>query len=236
MFCTKCFNYNPEGAKVCSCCGQPLNTPDGYQPNAPQAEPQQNPGTGYQPYVPQAEPQQNPGAGYQPYVPQAEPQQNPGTGYQPYVPQAEPQQNPGTGYQPYVPQAEPQQNPGTGYQPYIPQNGPRQYYNQPVYAAQTNPHPRRVPAKGAGIASMILGIASLVFMCIIYIGLPMAIAGLITGCISSIKAKSAGAKNGMAKAGIICSAISIGLCLLVPITLALFFAADAEGVFSSMPY
>lgn len=83
-------------------------------------------------------------------------------------------------------------------------------YQQPVYQAAPV-----VPGKGLGIASMILGIASLVLFCFWYLALPCAIAGIIMGCIANSKAKAAGMKNGMAVAGIVCSAIAIGLTVII---------------------
>lgn len=82
----------------------------------------------------------------------------------------------------------------------------------PVYPAPAAPI---VPGKGLGITGMVLGIISLVFFCVFYIGLPCAIIGLVLSIVSASKAKSVGQKNGMATAGIICSAISIGLGLIV---------------------
>lgn len=71
-----------------------------------------------------------------------------------------------------------------------------------------------LPGKGAGIAGMILGIASLVFMCYFYISLPCAIVGLILSISSKSKAKKAGMKNGFSVAGIITSAIGLGIAIL----------------------
>ena len=220
MFCAKCSNYNPDDAKICSYCGQPLS---------PQPAPQ--PGDGfrqdvYQSFEPQAEPRQNPGAGYQPYPPQAEPWQNPGAGYQPYAPQAENWQNPGAGYQSYAPQAEPWQNPGAGYQPYAPQA----YGNQPVNK------PIKVPGKGFGIVSMILGIFSLLSMCIPYLCLPLAIAGFIFGCISKAKAKSVGGKSGTGTAGVVCTVIAFVVSVGFILVAVLFAGLDLGGLLDMMYY
>ena len=82
----------------------------------------------------------------------------------------------------------------------------------PVYPAPAAPS---IPGKGLGITGMVLGIVSLVFFCVFYIGLPCAIIGLVLSIVSASKAKAVGQKNGMATAGVICSAISIGLGLIV---------------------
>lgn len=85
-------------------------------------------------------------------------------------------------------------------------------YQQPVYQQPAAPV---VPGKGMSITAMILGIVSLVFCCVWYISIPCAIVGLILGCIGNSKAKEVGMKSGMAVAGIVCSAIAIGLTLLL---------------------
>ena len=85
---------------------------------------------------------------------------------------------------------------------------------QPVYQAPIPVAPVTVPGKGQGVASMVLGIISLVLFCIWYIALPCAIIGLVLGAVGSSKAKKAGMKNGMATAGIVMSCIALGLALL----------------------
>ncbi|HCG67085.1 MAG TPA: hypothetical protein DEW22_00150 [Clostridiales bacterium] len=82
--------------------------------------------------------------------------------------------------------------------------------NQPGDPTATN-EAVTVPGNGLGIASMVLGILSLVFMCIFYLGIPMSIIGLVLGAVSIHKAKAVNMKNGMAVAGVTCSIISIVL-------------------------
>lgn len=77
------------------------------------------------------------------------------------------------------------------------------YYPQP-----------QVPGKGMGIASMVLGIISLVLFCIWYLAIPCAIIGVALGGAGASKAKEVGAKNGMATAGITCSCIALGIAIL----------------------
>ncbi len=73
-----------------------------------------------------------------------------------------------------------------------------------------------IPGKGLGIAGMVLGIISVVFVCFSYLVFPIIIA--IVGCVLSgvglKKAKDAGMKNGMATAGLVCSCISLGLNII----------------------
>jgi hypothetical protein len=63
------------------------------------------------------------------------------------------------------------------------------------------------PADGLAIASLICGILGLVGICGYGVGVLPAIAGLICGLMSKTK-------GGIRTAGIVCSAIAIGLCLL----------------------
>ena len=98
---------------------------------------------------------------------------------------------------------------------------------QPIYPVNNyqQPVPQSVPGKGLGITSMVLGIISLVLFCFWFIALPCAIVGIILGCISISQAKEAGMKNGMATAGIVCSAIAIVLVILILILAAIGVAS-----------
>ena len=82
-----------------------------------------------------------------------------------------------------------------------------------------------VPGKGLGIASMVLGIVSLALFCFWYIAMPCAIVGVILGFIGKSSAAKAGAKNGMATAGIVCSFIALGVAILGVTLLASFIAS-----------
>lgn len=79
--------------------------------------------------------------------------------------------------------------------------------------------------KGLSIASLVLGIISLVLLCFWYISLPCAILALIFGIIGRKK----GGK-GMATAGIILSAIA-----LVIVAIILILAAVGFGMMASDP-
>ena len=92
---------------------------------------------------------------------------------------------------------------------------PQQQYQAPYQPPYVPTAPVAVPGKGLGITAMILGIISVSFFCLLYyFTFIFSIPALILGCIGNSKAKSAGAKNGMAVAGIITSAISIGLSVI----------------------
>ena len=92
-------------------------------------------------------------------------------------------------------------------------------YQQPVYQSpafsQPVPHMTEMPGKGMGVASLVLGIVSLVMFCIWYLSLPCGIVGLILGVVSMNKAKSVGMRNGTAVGGLVCSCIALGLTILV---------------------
>ena len=88
-----------------------------------------------------------------------------------------------------------------------------------------------LPGKGQGIAGMVLGIVSLVMMCTFYIALPCAIVGLILSITSKSKAKKAGMKNGFAVAGIVTSAIGLGLGVLY-----IIFAVIGAGILMEYGY
>ncbi len=68
------------------------------------------------------------------------------------------------------------------------------------------------PGKGLAIASMVLGICSLV---IPYAGIVTAIVGLILGIKAKKQLSEVGAPSGMAQAGIIMSIIAIAWSILV---------------------
>lgn len=76
--------------------------------------------------------------------------------------------------------------------------------------------------KGMAVASMILGIVSIVMLCCSqYISLPCAIIGLILGIVH----KKKNGKNGMATAGVVCSIISLVLSILLIIASAVLLGA-----------
>lgn len=85
---------------------------------------------------------------------------------------------------------------------------------QPQYQVQYVPVAPNVPGKGLGITSMVLGIVSLALFCVWYIAIPCAIVAVILGAIGLNQSKSAGLKNGMAVAGIVCSVIAIAIVII----------------------
>lgn len=77
-----------------------------------------------------------------------------------------------------------------------------------------------LPAKGLGIAGLVLGIVSIVFCCCIgFLSAAFAITGLIFSIIAMKRAKAVGMKNNTALAGLILSIIDLVLSLLYTLLL-----------------
>lgn len=130
-------------------------------------------------------------------------------GYPPQMP------NGSMGYPPQMP------NGGMGYPPQMSYGG-MGYPNQIPYA----PYGKMKvydPGKGKGIASMILGIASIITVCSVY-GIISFICGIIGLVLSKLSEKASGLqRNGFATAGLICSIIGIAISLLWFILFAFVF-------------
>lgn len=69
--------------------------------------------------------------------------------------------------------------------------------------------------KGFGIASMVLGIVSIVFVCFAYVGIPLAVISAALGGVGLSKGLKANEKNATAIAGLACSVISLGINIAV---------------------
>ncbi|MGW5559351.1 DUF4190 domain-containing protein [Micromonospora sp. NPDC003944] len=130
------------------------------------------------------------------------------------------------GQQPQDPYAAPQapygQQPTSG-QPYGQQPPYQDPYaqQQPQYGGgPTYPNAGYPQAQGQnntlGLVSMILGIASIPLVCCLYLGIPVGIAGIVTGYLAKQKVAQGQANNaGQAKAGLICGAVGVGLGILL---------------------
>ncbi|WP_262283142.1 DUF4190 domain-containing protein [Micromonospora sp. MA102] len=185
--------------------GYPGQDPHGQQPNQDPTSPQYDPYG--QPQAPQyGQPPQAPQYGQQP------------TSGQPYGqdPYAQPPQAPQYGQQPTSGQPYGQQP--TSGQPY----GQDPYAQQQPYgAAPQYPQAGYPTGQGGqnntlGLVSMILGIVSIPMVCCLYLGIPIGIAGVVTGYLAKQKADRGEASNaGQAKAGLICGAVGAGLGILV---------------------
>ncbi|MGC4744272.1 DUF4190 domain-containing protein [Micromonospora sp. DT201] len=187
--------------------GNPGQDPYGQQPNQDPTAPQP-------PHDPYAPPPAAP-YGQQPAAPYG---QQPAAPYgQPPAPQygqppAAPYGQPPVSGQPYG-QQQPYQDPYGQQQPQYGQQQP-QYGGGPTYPNAGYPQ-----AQGQnntlGLVSMILGIASIPLLCCFYLGLPVGIAGIVTGYLARQKVAQGQANNaGQAKAGLICGAVGVGLGII----------------------
>lgn len=99
---------------------------------------------------------------------------------------------------------------------------PQQQLVLPATALHKPIHP---PGHGMAIASMVLGIISVVFCWVFYFGIPCSIVGLVLGVIGKKKNSEAGATSGMATAGIVCSIIALAINILLITACAACFAS-----------
>ena len=108
------------------------------------------------------------------------------------------------------------------------QNYQQQFYQQQAYQQM----PQYTPGHGAGIASMICGILSIVFCwCYGIVGLVLGIVAL--AMYSKSKRMNNGFITGMAKAGMVCGIIG---SILSGLMLVYFIIAIAAGVLSTSLY
>jgi hypothetical protein len=65
------------------------------------------------------------------------------------------------------------------------------------------------------IAALVLGIVSLVLVCVWYLSFPCSILAIIFGNIGRKKARAGASGGGMATAGLVCGVIALGLLILI---------------------
>lgn len=129
--------------------------------------------------------------------------------------------------QPQQPQ-QPAYQPQPAYQqPVYQQSAYQPDYQQPAY--QPVQPQQKTPAMGLGVTGMVLGIVGIVFCWFLCFGFILSVVGLIL----SIVAKKKGC-TGVATAGIICSAIGMGIGLIF--TIAWVVGAIAAASYSSSYY
>jgi hypothetical protein len=91
------------------------------------------------------------------------------------------------------------------------------------------------PSSGLSIASMVLGIVSLVLFCFWYVSIPCAIIAIVLGFIARGKVKAGtGGAGGMAMAGIVCASISILLAVLLVAGVLAFLGLGGTKVLEDM--
>lgn len=91
--------------------------------------------------------------------------------------------------------------------------------------------PGKQGTDGMAIASLILGIFSIVCCCLTYVSIVAAIVGLVLGILSRKKNPT----NGLALAGIICSAVGLALSIIVLI-IAIIAVVTGETAYNINTY
>ena len=71
------------------------------------------------------------------------------------------------------------------------------------------------PGNGLAVASLVLGLVSIVFMCIWYIAVPCGILAIVFGAVGRAKANQGASGGGMAVAGLICGLVGLFLPILL---------------------
>ena len=104
------------------------------------------------------------------------------------------------------------------------QNFQNNSYEQPGYQQQVPPQePKKTDA--LAVVSLVLGIASIVACCYIYVAIPLGIGGIVCSVISKKKQKS-----GLATAGLICSIIGIVITVIaIVFSAAILLALESAG-------
>ncbi len=111
---------------------------------------------------------------------------------------------------PPAPGFDPQQGPAVPQQPAPYGNQPPQFGQQPPYGQYGFDGQQPKGGKGMAIASMILGIVSLVLCFYWFLGLPTALVGLILGIVAINRAsRNFGAGKGFAISGIVTSGLGL---------------------------
>lgn len=86
---------------------------------------------------------------------------------------------------------------------------------QPTYNAPMAQASSSVPGTGLSIASMVLGIISILTLCIWWLCLILGVLAVSLGAVGIYKAKLVGAKSSLGVAGLVCGCIGIGVMLIL---------------------
>lgn len=97
-----------------------------------------------------------------------------------------------------------------------------------AYSLQYQTAPATPPTSGLAIASLVLGIVSMLSMCLmtlsLFLGLPCAILAIVFGVLARQRiARGEYSGRGMALAGLICGSVYVGLLVLGVIALMIYF-------------
>lgn len=116
---------------------------------------------------------------------------------------------------------------------------------QPIgYAAAGGtfaPGSQPIPGHGLGVASLVLGILSLVTglfaFCMWWASVPLAVVTIVLGHIGQSQHRAAtGRRNGMATAGLVCGYIAVVLNAIVAIVFAYLFRTASQNVQQQQPW
>lgn len=99
-------------------------------------------------------------------------------------------------------------------------SGPPQAYGQ-GYGPQQYFQAQQAPSNGMGVAGFILGLLGLVFFWFPFLGLILAVLGVILGGVGMSNGRKSGAGTGLAIAGLV-----LGLIALVPVIIVLVSASS----------
>jgi hypothetical protein len=189
-----------------------MTTPSGNEPDAQHGEPQaprDEPEAPFDPY--------RFGKPEHPVPPEYAP---PGYVPDPYPPQPTQPTQPGQPYQPAQPYQDPYgQQPHGGYGPGA-QGGPGYYGQQPMAPQPPYQNMYGQPRTGNGkaIASMVLGIASIVFFWLTVIDLVLIITSVVLGIMALAERRGHNREGrGMAIAGLVCSAIGTAAAVITTV-------------------
>lgn len=164
-----------------------------------------------------------PGWGAEPQPPVPPPPDPPTVPSAPAVPPAPTYGTPAPQPTPYPgqpPAPYPQQGYGQGY------GTMAAPYGAAPYGGMVSPTP---PGKGLQIASLVLGILSLIVF-LSWIALICGVLAIILGAVGRSKAKTVGAPTAMGTAGIVCG--SIGVVVMIGlIVIAILYVSSYDGVF-----
>lgn len=140
-----------------------------------------------------------------------------------------PNQNPQQPEQeiPSVPQPNP--IPATPQAPTDPQINvqPPVYNVQPPVNPQINQPGPHSSSNGLAIAGLVCGILSLAFCWVWYLGIPLAICGIVFGVLGMKKAEPN--KRGMAIAGLVCGIVGLALCIVIIACVAAWISSLSYG-------
>ena len=198
----------------------PYNQPAGNPYNMPQGDPYNQQGNPYN------QPQGNP------YAQQQPPQGNPyNQQVNPYNQQGNPYNQQGNPYNQQAPQG---QSPYAMPSQQSPYSQPGAVYGQPAYGAPYQPYQNQ--STGMAVASLVLGIISIVFSLLVFTApflIIVPIIGLILGIV--FKSKHLPVGKGLSTAGIITSVCGIILPILILIlVMVLMMNHSLDGFMSDM--